>query len=746
MNLPLSAVCALLASPFGFGQSTWIVDATGTGPGSGTANDPYTTIQYAIDQSATLPGDTVLVSPGTYTGAVDFLGKELRIASSSGADSTIIEATGSVVTAKSGEGPGTEIEGFTIRGGTGALYTYGLNSTRRVGGGVYVQDSQLLVRDCIVTGNTAEVGGGLCSNGGELRVVGCEVTDNEVSRMTGTFGGGGIASIEGSLSLADTTVAGNVARATGSAFQSSRRGGGIMNGLIVSGVPSSIRMTDCLVENNRVEPHGDGGGAFIVTFDGLMDRCVVRGNSTGAEVTERSEGAGLFIADLEATPLMVVRDSTIEGNGSGTTGRGGGFFGGARLEGCIIRNNEAALGGGVFNASGNDERSELVDCVLEGNRSEHSDSELPSGAGAHGADLTDCTLRGNHSSNSGGAATNCVLNGCKIEDNSAGALLPNSFGIRGGALLDCIATDCTLVGNVLDPCLDLNTDGGGAAYASTLTRCLIIGSKIGDPGLGAATAGCDLDSCTVYGSEYLNGWGYAISGPATVHNTIVWGNATNLDIGPYSPIPVLSYSDVEEGLMPGPGNISTAPDFWAPDRLDFHLRPGSRGIDEGDPASPLDPDGSAIEMGALPFDADYYGLPTNYCTAKVNSLGCSAAMDFAGTPSLTGPDDFELTATGLPNSAFAIPVWSLSPGATPLGGGLLCVGSPFIRSAIAQASPNPAGSCEGGAIASPFDQAKMATNGLVAGSRIYAQLWYRDNLPDGTGFALTDGLDFTIRP
>ena len=34
---------------------------------------------------------------------------------------------------------------------------------------------------------------------------------------------------------------------------------------------------------------------------------------------------------------------------------------------------------------------------------------------------------------------------------------------------------------------------------------------------------------------------------------------------------------------------------------DYHLRPGSPCIDTGDPASPIDPDGSRVDMGWLTF-------------------------------------------------------------------------------------------------------------------------------------------------
>ncbi len=61
-----------------------------------------------------------------------------------------------------------------------------------------------------------------------------------------------------------------------------------------------------------------------------------------------------------------------------------------------------------------------------------------------------------------------------------------------------------------------------------------------------------------------------------------------------------TYSDIQ-GSWPGTGNIDNNPIFWNPLNGDYHLQSGSPCIDAGDPGSPLDPDGSIVDMGAYYF-------------------------------------------------------------------------------------------------------------------------------------------------
>ena len=84
----------------------------------------YPTIQAAINSA--VPGDRVIVSPGTYNENINFNGKSITVTSTDPNNPAIVAGTiidaggsGSAVTFANGEGPDAVITGFTITGGFG---------------------------------------------------------------------------------------------------------------------------------------------------------------------------------------------------------------------------------------------------------------------------------------------------------------------------------------------------------------------------------------------------------------------------------------------------------------------------------------------------------------------------------------------------------------------------------------------------------------------------------------------------
>ena len=108
-------------------STTWIIDQSGGGN--------FTFIQEGID--ASVDSDTVLVYPGTYFENIDFIGKNITVASlllttgdESYIDSTIIDGNqqGSVITFENNETNNAVLIGLTLQNGSGqqpTIFKYG---------------------------------------------------------------------------------------------------------------------------------------------------------------------------------------------------------------------------------------------------------------------------------------------------------------------------------------------------------------------------------------------------------------------------------------------------------------------------------------------------------------------------------------------------------------------------------------------------------------------------------------------
>jgi hypothetical protein len=148
-----------------------------------------------------------------------------------------------------------------------------------------------------------------------------------------------------------------------------------------------------------------------------------------------------------------------------------------------------------------------------------------------------------------------------------------------------------------------------------------------------------------------------------------------------------------------------------------------------------------VILGNAPF-------PTNYCTAKVNSQGCTPTIGIGGCASYTVGDNLMIVGANVLPLANGIMIWSPSQNAAPFHGGYLCVGPPVRRTPV-QTSTDNTGSpypCDGIYIYH-FSQAQMANEGMLPGSTFYAQYWSRDSgftTPNNVG--LTNGVSIEVLP
>ena len=149
----------------------------------------FPTIQAALD--AATDGDEILVAPGTYAEAIDFLGKRVALRAVADAPTTVIDATGigaPVVTIVDSPA-GTVLERFTLRGGSGTSDGFSLR-----GGGLFLRDSSPTIIGCEITGNSAVgvtpangSGGGAFIDGGATAFVRCAFKDNIAGRSGGAL-------------------------------------------------------------------------------------------------------------------------------------------------------------------------------------------------------------------------------------------------------------------------------------------------------------------------------------------------------------------------------------------------------------------------------------------------------------------------------------------------------------------------------------------------------------------------------
>ena len=258
--------------------ATWHVDASAPAGGDGSPGSPFRDISEGI--AIGLPGDTILVADGTYTGPanrdMNFGGRDMVVQSVNGPASCIIDLqnAGRAFELNSGESSAAAIIGLTIRNGQsfegGAIRAFASNpliedcvfennsSGNAKGGAVRFFPgfgTEVFVRDCVFTGNSGGDGGALSING-KGRVEGCIFDGNTANNV-----GGGMV-----IATVDTVVShcvftGNTA---------GNRGGAVY----FSGFASDqVLLDDCLVAGNFAPRGGGvaGNGNLLMTNMTIVD-------------------------------------------------------------------------------------------------------------------------------------------------------------------------------------------------------------------------------------------------------------------------------------------------------------------------------------------------------------------------------------------------------------------------------------------------------------------------------------------
>jgi hypothetical protein len=231
------------------------------------------------------------------------------------------------------------LRGFTISGGVGTDISS--DSTTLGGGGVLAWNADdVLIEDCVITGNQADYGGGVLGPiEGLLTILDSTISSNHAAEAGGgvylqegamervelfdnssATSGGAIYHYENALTLTDVSITDNAAS----------YGGGLR------AYNDSIEATGTVISGNEAEY---GGGAYIRN-DAVVSGLEIRDNTA-------DRGGGVYCRED-----CTLTDSVLEGNTA--TSYGGGMMcrdGGAVLERVTIDSSTASGGAGILQDS-----------------------------------------------------------------------------------------------------------------------------------------------------------------------------------------------------------------------------------------------------------------------------------------------------------------------------------------------------------------------------------------------------------
>lgn len=211
------------------------------------------TIQAGI--TAAVNADTVLVQPGTYVENINYIGKNITVASlflttadTSYISTTIINGNAimSVVTIGDGVDSTAVLSGFTITNGQGS------------GGGINCYNSSPSLENLVVTGNsTLAWGGGIeCDNCENLSLSNIIIANNSADY------GGGIDFYDSNAALENVTITGNT----------SSNGGGI------NCDNSNVFLINSILWNNSIQEILLGSGSVTATYSDIQGGWAGTGN------------------------------------------------------------------------------------------------------------------------------------------------------------------------------------------------------------------------------------------------------------------------------------------------------------------------------------------------------------------------------------------------------------------------------------------------------------------------------------
>lgn len=154
-------------------------------------------------------------------------------------------------------------------------------------------------------------------------------------------------------------------------------------------------------------------------------------------------------------------------------------------------------------------------------------------------------------------------------------------------------------------------------------------------------------------------------------------------------------------------------------------------------------DAPTPDAGAV-YTYDLDTVPTLYCTAKTNTLGCTPTITWNGVASASAGVGFDVGCVDTLPNKLGVLFYSDTAKVIPFRGGWLCIAAPLRRAATQNAS---SGSFCDGTYATDFNAyiASGQDPALIAGASVYCQ-WATRDPSDFWGSGLSQALWFGIGP
>ncbi len=463
---------------------------------------------------------------------------------------------------------------------------------------------------------------------------------------------------------------------------------------------------------------------YIYTADTLdIDSTIVDGNQDGNVIR--------FESGEDSTAMVI--GFTIQ-NGSVPNHWGGGIYcdySSPSIKYNIIRNNYAVHGGGI-NCYNNSFPLIYNNDIIY-NQAEGSGGGIACQVPSSAPTIKENRIVGNTTIVNDGGGIFCE--GYPSPSIEGNLITLNSSADRGGGIFCLNSSEPQILDNFIT---NNSAGGGGGIYCRLNCNAIIQNNVISNNNATASGGGIDSYNsfptiinnlfmannsstgagvyCRLNGPTFLNntfcqniatnyGGGVCVTTGAIpiIKNTILWGNTAAsgnqlsvIDYGSFD----ITYSNIQDTLWSGEGNISVDPKFDSTYHLTWESYPitdstKSLCIDTGDPdTSYNDPDGTRNDMGAF-----FY--PQFQC------LNCEAVTLTPEVPNENGTIQWNLTVTNC--------------------------GSQTISNVVGEIYPT-VGDCASGT-QYDYNLMRFLTNNLGAGQSFTGRYWYRPILVTGVDLA-----------